>query len=101
MASYIELRRLFSDDVLMNRIEVACIVAAEMIRNEGSEVVNHANRLLWARTAFTNPGTIRNGMLKALLAANKDQDMEVIQGVLDPTLQVLVNAAVDIFATGE
>jgi len=100
MASYMELRNLYSDDVLKNRIDVACIVAAETIRNESDQTGNHANRLVWARRAFTNTNSIRDAMLKALLAANKDADVAAIQAVLDPALQTLVDDAVNIFADG-
>ena len=100
MASYLDLRQLFSDNVLKNRVEVACIVAAETIRGEDSQPANHDNRMLWAKAAFSNPNSIRDAMLKALLAANKNLEVMAIQGVSDAALQVLVDAAVDIFATG-
>lgn len=100
MATYTELRQLFGDGDLKNRVEVACIVAAETIRTEGAEVDNHANRLVWARQAFNSPGAARDGMLKALLAVNKAVSVEAIQAVTDAALQTLVDAAVDIFADG-
>lgn len=100
MASYEDLRDLFSDGKLKNRVEVACIVAAETIRNEDGQVTNHTNRLGWAKRAFQNPGSIRDEMLKALLAANKDSDVATIQGVSDSALQTLVDASIDLFADG-
>ena len=72
MATYDELRALFSENQLQNRIQVACIVAAETIRGEDAGTENHANRLVWARRAFENPEGISKQMLMALLAANKD-----------------------------
>ena len=68
MATYDELRGLFSENQLQNRIQVACIVAAETIRNEDPGVTNHANRLIWAKAAFENPEGISKKMLMALLA---------------------------------
>jgi len=100
MATYTELRELFSDSTLRNRVEVACVVAAETIRTEAPAVDNHANRLVWARAAFTNPSGIRDAMLKALLAANKDAEVTSIQAVSDAALQTLIDAAVDIFVDG-
>ena len=100
MATYLELRGLFADGTLKNRIEVACIVAAEGIRTEDEGTNNHANRLVWAKAAFTNPNVIRERMLMALLAANKDATVDTIQSVSDAALQTLVDAAVDLFADG-
>jgi len=100
MATYMELRQLFSDGDLKNKIEVACIVSAEAIRTELASVPNHDNRLLWAKAAFSNPNSIREQMLMALLAANKDSTVAAIQSVTDGALQTLVDEAVDIFADG-
>ena len=100
MATYLELRGMFADGTLKNQIEVACIVAAEGIRTEDEGTNNHANRLVWAKAAFTNPNVIRERMLMALLAANKDATVDTIQSVSDATLQTLVDAAVDLFADG-
>ena len=100
MASYIELRQLFGDGDLRNRVEVACIVAAETIRVEAVGTDNHANRVIWAKAAFSNPNVIRERMLMTLLAANKDETVATITGVSDSALQTLVDAAVDVFADG-
>jgi len=100
MATYQELRRLFADGLLKNQIEVACIVAAEAIRTEDVGTANHANRLVWAKAAFTNPNVIRERMLMTLLAKNKDAAVGTIQTVSDATLQTLVDASVDLFADG-
>ena len=99
MASYMELRNLFSSDI-KNKVEVACIVAAEAIRSEDPATTNHANRLLWAKAAFANPGGMSNQMLMALLAANKDATVAQITGASDAAIQAKVDAAVDVFADG-
>ena len=100
MAIYIQLRKLFNDNELKNRIEVAIIIAAEDIRTEDSETLNHANRLVWARAAFNSPKTFSGSMLRRLLAENSEETVEVIQSVSDENLQILVDDAVDIFAGG-
>ncbi len=100
MATYIELRSLFANSPLKNRIEVACIIAAETIRNEEVGTPNHANRLIWAKKAFVQLATIRDQMLMALLASNKTASIAAITGILDEALQTLVDDAVDIFADG-
>ena len=100
MAAYEDLRGLFGHGELRPTVEVACIVAAEAIRNESPSTDNHANRMIWAKAAFRNPSSIRDQMLMALIAANKDASVETIVGVSDAALQTLVDAAVDVFADG-
>ncbi len=100
MATYVELRQLFSDGNLKNRIEVAVIVAAEAIRIEDIGTTNHVNRVLWAKAAFERPNAIRDQMLMALLAANKDATVANITGATDAAIQAKVDAAVDVFVDG-
>jgi len=100
MATYAELQNLFSDDALKNKVEVACIVAAESIRTEDAGTENHANRLAWAKAAFQNPRGTRNQMLMALLAGNKDLEPAAISGATDAQVQAKVDAAVNVFADG-
>lgn len=100
MAQYIELRQLFNDSDLKNRLDVACIVAAETIRGEDVGTTNHTNRMLWAKATFSNVRSMSEKMLMALLAANKDLTTVQIQGALDSALQTKVDAAVDVFADG-
>ena len=100
MASYTELRGLFSENELQNKVEVACIVAAEKIRTEDIGTTNHANRLAWAKEAFQSPRNVGDQMLMALLAADKDEDVATITGASDTAIQTRVDAAVDVFADG-
>ena len=100
MATYAELRSLFSSDALRNKIEVAVIIAAEAIRTEDAGTANHANRLIWAKRAFASPTSISQQMLMALLAANAAATVAAINGVTDAALQTLVGNAVNIFADG-
>jgi uncharacterized membrane protein len=100
MATYIELRQLFGNGDLLNRIEVACIVAAETIQTEDAATVNHANRVLWAASVFSQSRPWAEKMLMALLAANRAATVQDITGATDETLQTLVNNTVNLFATG-
>ena len=100
MATYSELRQLFGHGDLRNKIEVACIIAAEAIRTEDVATTNHANRILWAKKAFSNPNGIRDEMLMALLAANQEATVAAITGATDAVIQAKVDAAVDVFADG-
>ena len=100
MATYAELRQLFGHNELKNKVEVACIVAAETIRAEDPGTTNHTNRVIWAKAAFNNPSAVGAQMLMALLAANKDTATVAITGASDSAIQTKVDAAVDVFADG-
>jgi hypothetical protein len=100
MATYLELRQLYGNGDLLNRIEVAAIIAADAVRVEDAGTTNHANRLLWAKATFTSSRSVAEQMLKALLAANKDLTVAQLTGATDASLQTAVNNAVNIFATG-
>lgn len=100
MATYAELLTLFSYTPLANKVMVACLVAAEVIRSEDVATTNHANRLMWARRVFTDPKMAAHKIMMALLAANKDQSVAAIQSASDASVQTQVNAAVDLFADG-
>ena len=100
MATYVELRQLFSNSSLSNRIEVACVIAANIVRTEDAGTDNHANRITWAKQTFGSPGSMASKMLMYLLAANKDLTAVQLVGVSDEDLQTAVNAAVNLFADG-
>jgi len=100
MATYIELRQLFGHGDLLNKTEVACIVAAQTISEEDAGTDNHVNRLLWAKATFTSSRRAAEQMLMVLLAANKGLATSAIISATDSTLQTAVDAAVDVFANG-
>jgi len=100
MATYMELKALFNHSDLQDKVQVACIVAAETIRSEDPGTSNHTNRLLWAKAAFEDPRSTQNEMLMALLAANKDASVASITGATDSAIQTKVDDAVDVFADG-
>ena len=100
MATYLELRQLYAHGELLNRIEVACIIAAEKIRIEDVATENHTNRLLWAKATFGDSRQAAELMLMALLATNRTLTIAQITGVSDEGLQTAVDNAVNIFADG-
>lgn len=100
MASYTELYGLWSNADLRNKVAVACIVAADMIRTEDVGTTNHANRLIWAKVALASPASQADTMLMAILAQNKALTVTAILGAADSALQTAVNNAVNILATG-
>ena len=100
MATYTQLRGLFTDSNLVGKIEVAVVIAAETVRTELPATANHTNRLIWAKKAFADPQTVAAQMMKAVLAANKAAEVAQILGASDTAIQTQVNAAIDIFADG-
>ena len=101
MATYAELLGFFADDDLRNKVLVAVIVAADTILNEDAGTTNHANRLIWAKGAYANPTQEAKRMTMAVLAANKSATVQQITDAGDSTVQTNVDAAVNLFATGE
>ena len=100
MSTYTELFGLKNESNVINKVVVACVVAANGIKDELDTVDNHANRLLWAAGVFENPQHEAERMYWALLAANKDNTVEQITGALDSAIQTQVDDHIDLFATG-
>lgn len=104
MATYDELFGLLHNTELLNKITVAVGVAADAIWNEddvGAPWVdnNHANRVVWAKTAYANPQVAARQVLWSVIIANRAATAEQIVGAADTAIQSNVNAVVDMFAT--
>jgi hypothetical protein len=100
MATYLELYGLKSNDTLRNKVEIACLVAAEVVRSESDQTANHANRLIWAKAVFEQPRIESERMLMAILAVNNTLTTGQITGASDAAIQTAVNNAVNVFAQG-
>jgi hypothetical protein len=100
MATYAELLQASENEALNKRVRVACVVAAEIVRGEQASVPNHANRLVWAKSVFSNPDDAARKMLWVVLAQNRTYGLNEITTAEDAAVQTAVNAAVDVFATG-
>ena len=96
MATYDELYLLSQNGPLKNRVTVACLMAAEIIRTELTSVPNHAARLVWARKALENPDAVAVAALRAALVQNDELTVVQIQGATDAALQIAVNSAIDL-----
>ena len=101
MATYEELHSLQSNAGLLTKVETASLIAAHAIITEDGATANHANRLLWAKKASSDPRGMAKVMLPLVLAANKDASEQVIAGASDSAVQSNVDTLVDVFATGE
>ena len=100
MATYDELLIAAGNTGLVNKVRVACVVAATTIMSEAGTVTNHANRLLWAKTVFSDTAAAGEKMMWPVLAQNKTAALSSITGADDATVQAAVDAAVNVFATG-
>ena len=100
MATYNDIFNLHNHSELINRVTVACIVAAEGIMAELGTVDNHASRLIWASSVFQNPQAEAKRMYWAVLAANNDAEVAVILAATDAAIQTNVDEHVDLFAIG-
>ena len=101
MATYAELLTIATSstgDALRNRIRVAVVVAADVVRAEVPAPPNHANRMAWARLVLQNPDTEAMRMMWAVLAQNRAFTAAQITGADDATVQTAVNAAIDLLA---
>lgn len=98
MASYSELIEASGHSPLIDRVRVACLVAAESIRTEADTTANHAARLAWARAVFENPEAEQRRMLWAALVQNRSAALVDIKAASDAAVQAAVDAAVDLFA---
>jgi hypothetical protein len=100
MATYTELRTLFNDPNLKDKVSVACTIAAIAINAEDSGTANHSNRVKWAKKVLMDPDGNADDMLRALIAQNASQTLATITGATDATILGAVNAAVNLFADG-
>jgi hypothetical protein len=98
MATYAELLGASTDPTLNNKIRVAVVIAAEVVRTENGATANHANRLVWAAKVFDSPDSEAKRMIWAVLAQNSNATLAAILGASDATVQSAVNAAIDVFA---
>ena len=87
MATYSEIRDLFNDDTLRNRVEVAIIISANGLADNAS---NNA----WVADAYSSPRGEAEKALMAVLASNNGLTVEQITGATDAALQTAVDSAV-------
>lgn len=97
MATYAELYDLAGSSPLLNRIAVACVIQANVIRTEAPPS-NSALRQKWAREVLADPPGKARQMLWAALAANAASTVAQINSASDAALLTAVAAAVDLVA---
>ncbi len=101
MATYAEIYEISSTNTeLLNKVTVACLVAADQIRAESTGTANHDNRLIWAKETLENPPVAGKKLLPAVLVQNTGVSAAGIIGASDAAIQGAVNTAINLFATG-
>ena len=90
MATYIEIRDLFSDSVLRNRIDVATIIAANDLLSGTPTAADQS----WAAAAFGNPRGEGQKAFMAVLAVNNAATVAQITGATDAEIQTNVDGVV-------
>ena len=98
MATYNEIATLYSQSILINKVRVAIADVALRISTEPDTTPNHAERLSWAATALSNPGSQGDRFLIGILTANKSATVPQIENASDAAVQTNVDDIVDIFA---
>lgn len=103
MATYDELLTLANTGTgaaLANKIQVAVVVAAEKISREDSTVLNHTNRVKWAKQVFQNPASAQRDMIMIVLVKAMAFTSVQIASAADALVQTYVDASVDSLALG-
>jgi hypothetical protein len=89
MATLAEIRNLFNDDNLRNRVAVACVIAIDNILETGTAT---ASQKKFALECYTNPDEIAKKVMMAVLANNKGKTVAEILALTDNAIQNRVNA---------
>lgn len=100
MATYTDLYEIANNNTLLDKFTAAVAIQAEAIRTENGATTNHANRLIWAKQAFSDPRAMAAKMTWPILAQNALATKAQILAATDAAILSAVAAAVDVFATG-
>lgn len=92
MATYSELRSLFGEGSLKNKVEVALCMKVHAILQEATP---SAERLAWVRGVLASSYSEAEALLKYGLAANASLTAAQLLGASDAALLSAVSAAVD------
>jgi len=90
MATYLEVRQLFNDSDLLNKVTVAVVIAANNLLSGTPTAAEKA----WAAEVFSRPGIAGKQAVMAVLAENNALSVAAIQGASDSAIQSGVNTVV-------
>lgn len=94
MATYAELKEIVGGGSLNARVAIACVVEADVIRQELATVTDHDKRMAWAKAALEGPEQMAAKIIWAVLAQNRSATVAQITSSTDAQLQAAVSAAV-------
>lgn len=100
MATYLEMFDVINTNALLDKLSVAVVAQAEVIRAEATGTTNHANRLLWAKRAYLNPRQVASEVQATVVVQNATATKAQILAATDAQTLTGVANAVDVFATG-
>lgn len=105
MATYTEIRNLYNDSAMRNKVATAIAIAADTVMrgNDNSAPFSqtagdHDKRVVWAKEVLGSTENWTNQFWQAVLAANNTLTVAQITGATDAALQTKVNEAVDLFS---
>lgn len=90
MATYQELRSLFNNSDLMEKVEVSVVKAANDLNADSPTAADKA----WISHALTNTSAEAKKALKIVLAENSSASVSAIMSASDATVQSNVNSVV-------
>ena len=100
MATYLQIAAIATNNILLEQMTVAVAIQADVIRQEAGATANHANRVIWAKQAFSDPKSMAIKMIWAVLAQNQAATDTQIRTATDASILSAVAASVDTFANG-
>ena len=92
MATYLELRDVFSDSDLIRKLETAVVIAAHGLSAGTPTTAEKA----WIASVLANPKTVAAQATLFVLAANSGATVAQILGATDAAIQTNVDAVVPI-----
>lgn len=92
MATYQELRVLFNDSNLLEKVEVAVVIAANTL--VADPATPDAPDKAWAAQVFSNPKAEAQKAVMAVLAENSGATVSAIQTATDASIQTNVDGVV-------
>jgi hypothetical protein len=98
MATYDECLIAMEHPSLFNKVRVAVLVAADVVRSEAAGTANHAARLAWARRVMESPDAEARKMIGMAVVQNRASTLVQITGAADAAVQAAVNNAIDVLA---
>ena len=91
MATYTELIACAGHSPLLDRVRVACVIAADGIR---ANVAASAAQKAWAKKVFNDPEIAQREVLWSVLAQNKAIAQSALLNATDAQVQTAVDLAV-------